>query len=247
MQITTMGLVLRATKTGESDRVLSILTPSLGVVSAIAKGSLRLKSKLLSATGLFCYAEFSLFEGKSMYGVDEASVKEVFFGLHEDVEAMAVGMYLAELVSTLTPTGQEAKLQLRLLLNSLYMLSEKKRSPRFVKAVFELRALSSAGYMPDLVTCADCEKYEGGSFYFDTQSACLFCGECASNRNLFCNLDAAALCGMRHIVFSADEKLFAFQLAGGSLLQLSHVAAQYTMHCIEKPLKSLSFLETVLT
>ena len=80
MQMITTGLVLRATKTGEADRVLSILTPEHGIISAIAKGSLRLKSKLFSATGLFCYSEFELFEGKSMYVVDSASVKELFLG-----------------------------------------------------------------------------------------------------------------------------------------------------------------------
>ena len=63
MQTTTMGLVLRATKTGEADRVLSVLTPA-GIVSAIAKGSLRLKNRLHSATGLFCYSEFTLLRGK---------------------------------------------------------------------------------------------------------------------------------------------------------------------------------------
>ena len=47
MQMITTGLVLRATKTGEADRVLSIFTPEHGIISAIAKGSLRLKSKLL--------------------------------------------------------------------------------------------------------------------------------------------------------------------------------------------------------
>ena len=87
--------MLRATKTGEADRVLSILTPDLGVISAIAKGSLRLKSKLFSATGLFCYSEFTLFEGKTMYVVDAAGVKEVFWGVHQSVEGMALGMYLS--------------------------------------------------------------------------------------------------------------------------------------------------------
>ena len=60
-RLTTMGLVVRATKTGEADRALSILTPGHGVISAMAKGSLRLKSKLFSGTGLFCYSEFLLF------------------------------------------------------------------------------------------------------------------------------------------------------------------------------------------
>lgn len=247
MQTTTQGLVLRATKTGEYDRILLILTPSLGVISAMAKGSLRLKSKLFSGTGLFCYAEFTLFAGKNMYIIDEASVKQVFFGLHEDVEAMATAMYLAEVAATLSPSGQDAQTMLRLLLNSLYLLAEKKREPRFVKAVFELRALSLTGFQPDLVACTDCARYEGGAFCFDPVSAHVYCAACAASRNLACNLDEAALRGMRHIVFSEDKALFGFRLEAESLQILSAAVQRYVVHCLDKPMKSLPFLETVLS
>ena len=50
----TTGLVLKETRYKESDRILTILTPELGVISAAAQSSLRLKSKLFSACGLFC-------------------------------------------------------------------------------------------------------------------------------------------------------------------------------------------------
>ena len=43
--IVTMGLVLRETRYKEADRILTILTPELGVISASAPNSLRLKSK----------------------------------------------------------------------------------------------------------------------------------------------------------------------------------------------------------
>ena len=55
MQINTMGLVLRAVRVGEADQILTVLTPGNGVLSASARGSLRLKNKLFSACGLFCY------------------------------------------------------------------------------------------------------------------------------------------------------------------------------------------------
>lgn len=67
MQIATTGLVLRQVKVGEADRILTILTPDLGVISASARGSLRMKSPLFSATGLFCYSEFSLSSGRSHF------------------------------------------------------------------------------------------------------------------------------------------------------------------------------------
>ena len=51
--IVTPGLVLKETRYKESDRIITILTPGLGVISASAQSSLRLKSKLFSACGLF--------------------------------------------------------------------------------------------------------------------------------------------------------------------------------------------------
>ena len=38
MQTATTGLVLRQVKVGEADRIITILTPELGVVSASARG-----------------------------------------------------------------------------------------------------------------------------------------------------------------------------------------------------------------
>ena len=66
MQINTMGLVLRAVRVGEADQILTVLTPGNGVLSASARGSLRLKNKLFSACGLFCYSEFAITLGSTM-------------------------------------------------------------------------------------------------------------------------------------------------------------------------------------
>ncbi len=247
MQITTTGLVLRATKTGEADRVLSILTPDQGIISAIAKGSLRLKSKLFSATGLFCYSEFTLFEGKSMYVVDSASVKDVFWGVHQSVEGMALGMYFAEFASTLSPTGREAQELLRLMLNSLYYLGENKRPPRLLKAIFELRALSLTGFMPDLVACADCVKYEGGAYYFDVSTGRLYCSDCAPRHGCEPNLDAAALTAMRHIMLCDVKDVFRFSLSDDSTRHLEKVSSAYVAACLDRPFKTQEFLSTMLS
>ena len=67
----------------------------------MAKGALRLKNKLFSGTGLFCYSEFTLFQGKSMYIVDDAQVQTVFYGIHDDMENMALAMYFSELTLSL--------------------------------------------------------------------------------------------------------------------------------------------------
>lgn len=56
MQINTMGLVLRAVRVGEADQILTVLTPGNGVLSASARGSLRLKKQAVQ-----CLRAFLLF------------------------------------------------------------------------------------------------------------------------------------------------------------------------------------------
>lgn len=246
MQIATTGLVLRQVKVGEADQILTLLTPDLGVISASAKGSLRLKNKLFSASGLFCYSEFSLTSGRSHYFVDSAQVKKVFHGISESVEGMCLATYMAEIAISLSPAPPEADPQLRLLLNSLYMIGTKRLPVRQLKTIYELRAMSMAGYQPDLLACTECGRYDGGDFYFDPVEGNLLCAECADKARHIPNLDTAALYALRHICLAEDRKLFSFTLAPASLKNLSRVSEQYLLAHLEHGLKSLDFLKTVL-
>ncbi len=244
--IVTPGLVLKETRYKESDRILTILTPELGVISASAQSSLRLKNKLFSACGLFCYSEFVLLPGRNMYTVREASVKNVFHGIASSIEGMSLAMYLAEMAAALSPTGEEAGKELRLLLNCLYMISEKKADLRVIKAVFELRTMSECGFLPQLVCCKVCKKYEDPAFYLDLQEGYLLCADCAQKAGKRCNLDTGALYALRHICLVEDKKIFAFKISLGSLAKLSAVAEQYALTHLDKPLKSYDFLKSVL-
>ena len=247
MQTATTGLVLRQVKVGEADRIITILTPELGVVSASARGSLRMKSALFSATGLFCYSEFTLTSGRSHYFVDTAQVKKVFHGISATIEGMALASYMAEIAMELAPAPPEAAAQLRLLLNCLYMISEHKADLRAIKAVFELRTMSECGFLPQLVCCRDCGTYDAGdAFYLDVQEGYLLCADCAAKAGKRCNLDRNALFALRHICLVEDKKIFSFKISVGSLEKLAAVAEQYALTHLDKPLKSYDFLKTVL-
>ena len=246
MQVATTGLVLRQVKVGEADRILTILTPDLGVISASARGSLRMKSALFSATGLFCYSEFGLSSGRSHYFVDTAQVKKVFHGISATVEGMALASYMAEIAMELAPAPPEADAQLRLLLNCLYMLSERSYPCRQLKAIYELRALTLAGYMPDVLACSGCGKYDGGEFYLNPIAGNLLCAACADKARHLPNLDEGALYALRHICLAEDKKLFSFTLSDSSLKDLSRVSEQYVLAHLEHKMKSLDFLKTVL-
>ena len=230
MQINTMGLVLRAVRVGEADQILTVLTPGNGVLSASARGSLRLKNKLFSACGLFCYSEFAITLGRKTNFIDSAAVSKVFHGLSKTVEGTAL----------------ESADCLRLLLNTLYMTAEQKRPLRQLKAIYEMRTMTQAGYMPGVLACDVCARYDGCDFYLDPVAGRLLCADCAAKEHRAPNLDPGALYALRHICLAEDAKLFNFTLTDQSQRRLGRVCEQYVAAHLDYQPKSLEFLHGVL-
>ena len=52
------GIVISENSLGDSDKMLTILTPNLGKISCIAKGAKRPKSMLMSGSQFLCFGEY---------------------------------------------------------------------------------------------------------------------------------------------------------------------------------------------
>ena len=77
------GLVIRTVDLKEADRLITIFTDELGVVSALAKGARSLKSRKMSSTMQFCYSKFVLYKKGDNYWIKEAELIESFFGIRK--------------------------------------------------------------------------------------------------------------------------------------------------------------------
>ena len=143
--------------------------------------------------------------------------------------------------TTLAPAPPEADVQLRLLLNSLYMIGEKRLPLRQIKVIYELRTMSKAGYQPDLLSCSSCGKYEGGEFYLDPVEGNLLCAECADKARHIPNLDPGALFALRHVCLVDDKRIFGFRISAESQETLAALAERYALTHLDKPLKSYDF------
>ena len=60
MSIVTDALVLKVTDTGESDRLLYLLTADYGVIRAFANRASKSKSNMQAASQTLCYGEFNI-------------------------------------------------------------------------------------------------------------------------------------------------------------------------------------------
>lgn len=176
--VKTEGFVLKSRKYREGDVILTIFTRKLGKISAIAKGAQRPKSPLIAGVQPFCYSEFLLYRGKSLYTVTQCESKEIFYSLREDVKRLAYAAYLVELVEAVTNEGQTNNRLFNLLGRALYILTKSDIEINAVIRGFEMNFLNYCGYKPELYYCVNCRKQESDAWKFSPQEGGILCKDC---------------------------------------------------------------------
>lgn len=242
-QFQTEGLIIRESTVGESDRAVTVLTGDTGVIRAFVRKAKDVKNRGSSATQLLCYSRLTVYKGRDKYIIGDARPIKVFFGLRQDIAALSLAQYFCELAGRFAPEKTPSKEFLRLVLNALYYLSEEKRPQLLLKAAVEMRMLSLAGLMPDLVACASCGEYLSDEMVFFPRAGNLLCGACAkkSGREGGCRLFSSAVTALRHTVYADFEKLFAFTASQETLGQLADAAEAYMLSCLGYCPKTLDF------
>lgn len=244
MRQNTRALILKEQNIGEADKLVTMLTADFGLMRAFVRGAKNLKSKKQSATGLMCYSNILLYKSKDSYIIEEAQSIETFFGLRDDIEKLSLAQYFLELAAEFSPEGTDAAEYLRVVLNSLYMLANNKRPKEQLKAITELRLVSLAGYMPNLIACERCGEYETYTMYFDLERGLLYCENCA-DENALMPLELGIVSAMRHIIFADLNILYNFKLPAETLSDLSYVTEKYMLLRTGKTFKTLDFYYSV--
>ncbi|MBQ4094505.1 MAG: DNA repair protein RecO [Oscillospiraceae bacterium] len=247
MKITTDALVIWEVKTGEADRVLTLLSER-GVLTAYARGSLRPKGKLTAPTAMLSYSNFELSSGKNMYNVVDATPQRKFMHLFSDAENYALAIYFCELLRLLAPVEdetEEAGSFLRLMLNSLHLLDSGSKPAWQVKAVFELTAMTLAGYMPSVNCCAACGQQGSGGVFFDALSASWLCSSCAERLGRSLNAPATAMTAMDYIVENEPKRAYAFTLADEVQQRFCGCCEEFVRSHIDHRLPTLEFYRSI--
>ena len=246
MQILTDGLVLREQTVGESDRLITVLTRSDGVLRAFARGARNMRNKSASATQTLSYSDFAIFRGREADVIDSADVKKVFFGLRNDLNRLTLAQYFCELAVALAPQEGSGEAYLRLLLNAMHLLEQETRPYRIIKAAVEMRMMTLSGYMPDLVGCSCCGEYEHTHMMLALKGGNLICGDCWHNDGSpVLPLSPGVLAALRHTIYAPFPKLFSFELSEEGQKSLEIAAERYVTTQLERNFKTLDFYRRV--
>ncbi|AIC91641.1 DNA repair protein RecO [Bifidobacterium coryneforme] len=154
------GLVLKTTKLGEADRIITILTREHGKIRAVAKGVRRTKSRFGSRLEPFMRVDLLIAQGRNLDIVSQASSLATYAdSISADYDLYTNGGVILETADKLIAgEDQPASDQYGLLLAALAALAGHRHDPRAISASYLMRALALAGWRPRLDSCLVCGR-----------------------------------------------------------------------------------------
>ena len=82
----TEAVIIGKMKLGEADRILTLYTPHLGKLKAVAKGVRRPKSKLAGHLEVLTYSQVSLVHGRNLDTIIGSQTINCFLPIKSDLE-----------------------------------------------------------------------------------------------------------------------------------------------------------------
>lgn len=251
----TQGIILKQTKLGEFDKIVTIYTPEFGKLRAVAKGACRAKSKLGGNVEPLTHSLMLLAKGRNLDIVTQSQTINGFLALKSDLWRMACGLYVLELIDSFTVEGGENRPLFDLLLDILHQLSEPD-SNEIALRYFELHLLHYLGYRPQLRRCVSCDSpLKPVVNFFSPDKGGLLCPHCHSEEDRRCEqietistkpsfpLSVQALKVLRlwqSCDYATSRRV---KVKPGLFRELEQVLCQYIRYIVQRELKSLTWLK----
>lgn len=245
MYLTIQGLVLRVTNYNDHDAILNLLTTDHGNITVKVRGLRRKNSPMIAPCQLLAYSEFTLFEYRGMYTVNEARTIELFQPLRRDLSKLSLATYFAQVADVLSQEDCPNDSVLSLTLNCIYALSKLNHDEKKVKSVFELRSACLAGYCPDLSGCHKCGEVFADRF--DISEGKLECKRCRdySSSGIRLPINGGVLDALRFICYVDTQRMFSFEAGEETMELLCSLSESYLAAQLERGFSALDFYKSI--
>jgi len=239
----THAVVIKEAKIGEVDKIVTIYTPELGKLKAVAKGACRPGSKLGGNVEPLTYSLLMLARGRNLDIVTQSQTIDAFPALKSDLWRMACGLYILELVDSFTVENNENRRLFDLLLNGLNWLCQSDNTETVLR-YFELHLLDYLGYRPQLQQCVICNlSIKPVVNFFGFGQGGILCSNCGQEGPAAHSISVEALkvlrLWQRCDYATARRVVLKSELA----LELEQVMHGYIKYLLQREVKSIAWLE----
>lgn len=230
---------------GEADRLLRLFSLEHGKLTAIAKGSRKIRSRKAAHIEPFTYASLVLARGKSFWIVTQADTKAGYAGIRADLMRTAKAAYILELADQLSADDQPDASVFHLITDTLQRLDSAEDAFNAVLN-FEVRMLDYSGFRPDFFHCVRCHKdVLPEDQFFSAQQGGAVCPACAGQGGGLVPVAQDTLRHLRHFQRSAFKQLDGLKVDEKTGKAIYQIMAPYISYVTERKLNSPEFLNQI--
>jgi DNA repair protein RecO (recombination protein O) len=234
------ALVLRKTKLGEADTIVTMLDSEGRQIRAVAKGVRRSTSKIGARLEPFANVELLLHTGRTLHVVTEVSTVESNSRLREDFDRTVAASVVADVLDKSTADADAEPVLYDLALTTLQAMAEAPASaqPSLV-AAFLLKATSLLGFRPTFSQCAKCGR-DGASGFSVVHGGAL-CASCTETEGGSTHLSHSASSGLVSLMRARMSEVAGLELPADVRDELFRLMTAFAREHIPARLRSLEF------
>ncbi|WP_066192920.1 MULTISPECIES: DNA repair protein RecO [Gracilibacillus] len=149
------GFILKTQDYGETHKIVTILSPTLGKLGAIARGAKKTKSRMAAITQPFIHGSFLIQSGSNLATIQQGEVLSSFRKIREDIFKTAYMSYIAELTDKLIDQRKYSAYMYSQLLHTVERLNEG-QDPEVLAMMYEWKMYKESGIAPVVTQCVSC-------------------------------------------------------------------------------------------
>jgi DNA repair protein RecO (recombination protein O) len=241
----TEAIIIKKTKLGEADSILTLYTPHLGKIQGFARSLRRSKSKLAGHLELLTHSMVSLARGRNLDTITGSQTINSFLPLKNDLELISCGLYATELVEQFTAEHIENYPLFQLLLEVLHCLclgGDNELTLRY----FELHLLHEVGYRPQLQQCVSCHQtLKPVTNSFCPTAGGVLCPVCSRSQPLSRPISVDVLKVLRFLQSGDYNTVSRLKVNPELSHQLEVVIRDYLKYLLEREIKSAVWLDNL--
>jgi DNA repair protein RecO (recombination protein O) len=250
------AIILRSHKLGEADKIIRMFSKQGRVISAVAKGSRKTKSRFRGRLELFNMADMELTKGRNLDIINQADIIHCFSNISRDFYKFAFAEIISNIILKTQDSGNDNPALFKLLYLSLNEIDstphEDEINLKKILCIFEAKFLQVTGFSPMLDTCSSCNKDPGELYvmgkkdiYFSIANGGVLCSACSRSTGSLKRLGTSTYRLLSDLFRLKIEDLRGVELDPVNLRKVYNLLEDYLVYHTDCSLDSFRYLRKI--
>ncbi len=247
ISFTTPAILLKRVDFGDDDLILTVLSPTCGKISLMAKSAKKSRKRFCGALDLFSVSQLVYTIGKGRLPIlQEASVQNPFSQIRAHFEKTAYACYFAEIVNNwMEPDTAQPRI-FELLVEVLDRLDRSDLPDDLLSIAFQMALMIVSGFSPNFSTCCTChtdlEKLKECRIGISFPKGGLLCSSCNTTGSPVIHLSRGTIKQLQWMGCCNWNKIARARLSNQSIQESLGFLEAFVPYHLGKEPKSLSVL-----